>query len=83
MCMRGDTQRIYHVQWRQTGHRTDTMDACRAVNQWPTTGNWHNTTWQLTRLLVNKDFEEKFGPIIVMITMYVHKQKTYCTVVLA
>ena len=33
-----------HVQWRQTGHQSDTQGACRAVNQWTTTGNWHNTT---------------------------------------
>ena len=38
---------------KHAGHHTDTQDACRAVNQWPTTGNWHNTTWQLTWLLVN------------------------------
>ena len=31
---------------------THVQDACRAVNQWPTTGNWHNTTWQLTWQLV-------------------------------
>ena len=43
-CMCGDS-RGSHVQWRQTGHQSDTQGACRAVNQWTTTGNWHNTIY--------------------------------------
>ena len=38
-----ETPEGVHAQWRQTGHQSDTHDACRAVNQWTTTGNWHTT----------------------------------------
>jgi len=37
-------QRVSHIQWRQTGYQSDTQGACRAVNQWTATGNWHNNT---------------------------------------
>ena len=32
-------QRVSHVQWRQTGHQSNTQGACRAVNQWTTSGS--------------------------------------------
>ena len=37
-----EQQRVSHIQWRQTGHQSDTQGACRSVNKWTTTGNWHN-----------------------------------------
>ncbi len=43
-------QRVSHVQWRQTGHQSDTQGACRAVNQWTSTGGggrgrWFTSAW--------------------------------------
>ena len=43
-----EQQRVSHVQWRQTGRQRDTQGACRAVNQWTTTGNI--ATWMITGL---------------------------------
>ena len=34
-----------HVQWRQTGHQSDTQGACRAVNQRTTTGGVGRGRW--------------------------------------
>ena len=46
VCACVGTQRVSHVQWRQQAIRlAHRMHACRAVNQWLTTGKWHNTIY--------------------------------------